>query len=86
MPRPQRPPDGVPAVEARLREAGLLLPPWLGTPDVRAAFGFKTDSGARQAITRGDFGPYIRRGRRLYLLRESVLAHLRSQQVQPWPR
>lgn len=85
MPHPRIPPmtRSTTFLEERLRAAGLLSPPWLTPADVRAAFRLRTESGARKAILRGDFGPYVRRGRRLYVLKESLLAHLHAQRVDP---
>lgn len=52
--------------------ARACLPEILLVRDVAVALQL-TPSGARQAIRRGDCGPYTRIGRRLAVLRESFL-------------
>lgn len=71
---------------AGLLERRAVLPEVMGAPDVRVAFGLATDSAARRAILRGEAGPYIRRGRRLCVLRSTFLAHLESQAITVAPR
>jgi len=58
------------------------LPEILFVPDVGLAFGLVL-SAARKAILRGDCGPYLRIGRRLAVRRESFLAALRGQEIDP---
>ena len=74
----QRPP-AAPIESHVLAVQRAILPEVMAPPDVRAAFRLETDSAARRAILRGDAGPFIRRGRRLYVLRTSFLAHLEAQ-------
>ena len=80
MPHPSKPRPSHPqeSLEARLRGAGLLMPPILHERDVAVALHLKTASAGRRAIVRGDAGPFIRQGRRLYVLRSTFLEHLQS--------
>jgi hypothetical protein len=58
-----------------------FLPAVMGPPDVRQALGLASDRAARELISSGGAGPYIRRGRRVYVLRSTFLAHLEAQAV-----
>ncbi len=58
------------------------LPEILFVPDVGLVYGL-TDSAARKAILRGDCGPYVRIGRRLAVRRESFLAALEANEIDP---
>jgi len=58
------------------------LPEILFVLDIGLAYGL-TPSAARKAILRGDCGPYFRIGRRLAVRRESFLAALREQEIDP---
>jgi len=49
-----------------------------------AVFGM-TASGARRAVLRGEFGPYFRVGRAMFLRRTSILAALAAREVDPGP-
>jgi hypothetical protein len=51
--------------------------------DVALVFGLPSEDAARRAILRGDFGPYVRIGRRIVLRRDSMAAHLASREVRP---
>jgi hypothetical protein len=60
-----------------------VLPLVMLAEDVARALGLKSASAARRAILRGECGPYLRRGRRLLLRRESFLDALREREVEP---
>jgi len=62
-----------------------VLPEVLLAPDVSQLMGGVTDSAARRAILRGAFGPYVRIGRRLAVLRSSLLSHLQASAVAAEP-
>ena len=65
----------------------LWLPEVCFVPDLSAAFGREgkgMHAGAvRRLILRGDLGPYGRLGRRLYVLRASLLQHLAERAALP---
>lgn len=63
-----------------------LLPEVLGDADISIVFGFASSKSGRRSILRGECGPYFRRGRRVYVLRTSFLAHLEAQAVVVTPR
>ena len=56
------------------------LPELLLVPDVALALDISR-SGARKAIVRGDFGPFLRLCRRLAVRRESFLETLRAREA-----
>lgn len=58
------------------------LPEILLVPDIALVYGL-TDSAARKAILRGDCGRYVRIGRRLAVRRESFLAALEANEIDP---
>jgi hypothetical protein len=59
------------------------LPEVLLSPDIALLMGGVAASTARRAVLRGEFGPYLRIGRRLALRRESVLEALAAREVHP---
>ena len=72
------------SLDARYRDqvARAALPEVLFVLDIALILGVKR-SAARKAIRRGDCGPYLRLGRRLAVLRESLLEALREREVRP---
>lgn len=58
------------------------LPEILFIPDLALALQVSPPT-ARQAVVRGDCGPYFRVGRRLAVLRESFLAALAARREPP---
>lgn len=64
----------------RVRAADLPL--LLFVPDIAAATRVR-ESAARKAVLRGDYGAYLRLGRRLALRRETFLAALKAREIDP---
>ena len=58
-------------------------PPILYVPDLRRLLHYRDPSAVRRAMHRGDLGPVTRVGRRLAVLRESLIDHLRARESLP---
>ena len=67
-----------------LREADAWAdwPPILFVRDLQQVLHYRDPSAVRRAMHRGDLGPITRVGRRLAVLRESLIDHLRDQESQ----
>jgi hypothetical protein len=59
------------------------LPEVLLVPDLAAVLGGLTPSATRRAVLRGDFGPFVRIGRRLAVRREALLDALAARELDP---
>jgi len=66
----------------RVRSEHTEIPEVMTTADVARWAGFKSRSGARRAIKRGDYGSYSKVGGRIRVRRESFLAALEAAEVE----
>ena len=63
-----------------------MLPEVMRSEDVAAVLGLASPSAARRRMNTGGLGRVVKKGRRIYILRDEFLAALRAAQEDPATR